>query len=537
MRASLISPLLLLALACGGPGTPTVDGGPPDAGGGDAGAVDAGGTACGAGVTARPGTVITSTGAVTGSKSGEVWAWKGIPYAEPPVGALRWRAPAPKACWSGELVTQAFGPMCPQPESDGGVSGEEDCLTLNLWAREGLSGAPVLVFIHGGGNTQGSGSEGFYDGVELAARQGAVVVTFNYRLGALGFLNHAALDAESDAGVSGNYGLLDQGAALRWVQANVARFGGDPAKVLLFGESAGGQNTLLHVVSPASAGLFSAAMVESGGTYDVTMAEGHLEMQQVVEAVACHTAADVAACLRGVSAEALVKVPTAIGPLSRGLHYRPVIDGVLIPDEPMVMLEQGRFNKAPFAIGSNADETSRMVTPVQTELEYAATVRSMYGATLGNQLLTQYPASRFNTPRQALIRLTTDATWTCPTRRIARAVARNQTQPVYRYFFTWRPPGAAGLVSGSTHGIELPFVFRTFAAFGWSPAADDTALSDAMQRAWAQLAATGTPSTGASVAWPPYAPVLDTTLELNTPLAVLQGVRTDDCDLIDSLLP
>ena len=506
----------------------------PDAGPADAGPSDAGLT-CGAGVAPDAGVVVTSTGAVSGRLDAEIFSWLGIPYASPPVGSLRWRPPEPAACWPDVRPGIAYGAECPQQGSDGGVKGDEDCLTLNVFAKQGARGLPVMVWIHGGGNTQGSGSELVYDGRELATRQAVVVVTFNYRLGALGFLVHGALNAESDAGVSGNYGILDQQAALRWVKANASAFGGDPSRVMIFGESAGGQDTMLQLVAPGAKGLFSAAIAESGGTYSTTLAEAQSSMQSVVASVGCGSVADPLSCLRSVSASSLAAVSTAVGPLAMGLRYTPVIDGVVIPDHPLTLIQQGKQHGVPVIIGTNADETSRMVANVSTDAEYQAAVRAQYGTVRGNLVLAQYPSSRFSSPRVALIAVTTDATWTCPIRRFSRALAATQQAPVFRYFFTWRSSGPAGAVIGSTHGLEVPFVFRTFSAVSFVPDAAALDLADTMESAWASFAATGAPTT--SLAWPRFPVGGDAALELGTPLASLTGVRTADCDFIDSLSP
>lgn len=421
----------------------------------DAGELDAG-SSCGAGVTADAGVVITSTGAVSGRLDGDVFSWLGIPYAQPPVGALRWRAPEPVACWSGVRPATTVGAICPQQASDGGIIGDEDCLTLNVFAKPGLSNAPVMVWIHGGGNTVGSGSDAYYDGRELAGRQGVVVVTFNYRLGALGFLVHAGLNAESDAGVSGNYGILDQQAVLRWVRDNAAAFGGDPSKVLLFGESAGGQNTIVQLVAAGSKGLFSAAVAQSGGSYRTTLAEAQTQLAGFVTSVGCGSASDAVACMRSVNPTSLAAVESAEGPLEMGVRYSPVVDGVVIPDQISTLIAQGKQHGVPVILGTNADETSRMVPFVSTDAEYQSAVRLQYGTVRGNLVLQQYPSSRFTSPRAALIALTTDATWTCPIRRLARSLTATQQAPVYRYFFTWRAPGPSGALIGSTHGLEIP---------------------------------------------------------------------------------
>ena len=495
------------------------------------------GTACGADVAPSPGVVLTTTGAVGGTLREDVFAWLGVPYAKPPTGPLRFRAPEPMSCWPGVRAATAPGASCPQRLPDGGVHGAEDCLFLNVFARRGATNAPVLVWIHGGGNTVGAGSDPLYAGHELARRRDVVVITFNYRLGALGFFAHAGLNAESDAGVSGNYGLLDQHAVLRWVRDNARGFGGDPTRVLLFGESAGGQNTLIHLITPASRGLFSAAIVQSGGVYGTTLPQAIAGLASVVEAVNCHTAPDQVACLRAVPASALSAVESAVGPLDRGaVRYGPVIDGVVVPGNGFDLARQGRQHGVPVIIGTNADETSRMVPQARTDAEYEAAVRQLYGA-LAPRALAQYPSARFPTPRAALVALTTDATWTCPARRMARLLAGSQVAPVYRYFFSWRAPSPAGAAIGATHGLEIPFVFRSFPALGsgFQPDAPATALSEAMQGFWASFAATGEPAEAST--WPRFPATGDVALGLDSPITALAGVRSADCDFIDSLAP
>ncbi len=527
-------PCCVVALwGCGPSATPPQV---PDDGGStfDAGALfDAGRPPCGSEVVPAEGVVVTSSGAVAGVLQGDVNRFLGIPYAQAPVGALRWRAPLPTACWPQVRPANAFGAVCPQQLGDGGLVGAEDCLTLNVFAPVGVAGAPVMVWIHGGGNVQGSSSDPIYDGQELASREGVVVVSLNYRLGALGFFTHPALNAENDAGVSGNYGLLDQQAALGWVQANARAFGGDPARVLIFGESAGGQDTLLHLVAPGSKGLFSAAVAQSGGIYPTTLGESVVSLQPVMGAVGCATAAVPLDCLRAVTADQLAGIDSAAGPLARGMRYGPVIDGVVLPDHPLELIKQGKQHGVPVIIGSNAQETSRMVQPVSTQTEYASAVRAQYGVTVGDQLLTQYPASRFNSPREALVTLTTDATWTCPMRRLARALSVTQAAPVYRYFFTWRSPGPVGALIGATHGLEIPFVFRSFGALSFTPGTGDLALSDTMQGAWSSLASTGTPAS--ATGWPRFPVGGDAALVLGAQVSTSSGVRTVDCDFIDQL--
>ena len=489
---------------------------------------------CATTVTAKPGTVITTEGAVTGDSTSGVWSWKGIPYAAPPTGDLRWKPPVPANCWTDERMTTAFGAQCPQLTDTGDVVGDENCLTLNVWAPDGATNAPTLVFIHGGGNNLGSTSDPLYDGAALAKQTGAIVVTLEYRLGALGFFAHPALDAESAHHVSGNYGILDQVAALTWVKDNIAGFGGVPSQVLLFGESAGAQDTIIHVVSPLSKGLFSAAVSESGGSYKNTLAQNETAMLPVVSGASCSDASDVLACMRAAPAATLAGIAAAVGPLASGMRYTPSIDGYVIPDQIKTLIEQGKHNQVPLILGSNADETSRMVAHVTTDAQYQAAVVAQYGVAASNVLLPLYPSASFASPQKALIRLTTDATWTCPMRQLARVVSEHQTAPVYRYYFERTAPGAAGAAFGATHGIELPFVFRTFSTFGggFTPAAADLAISDTMDTYWSTLAAAGDPNAAGLPTWPRYATATDPYLQLDATITAGAGLQTAQCDAI-----
>lgn len=489
--------------------------------------------ACDPGVAPEPGLVITGAGALRGAAAGGTFTYKGVPYAAPPVGELRWRAPEPHACWSGERDATQFGPECPQLD-EGAVVGDEDCLTLNVWAPAAPPSppAPVMVFIHGGGNSAGSSSEPYYDGRELAERGGAVVVTINYRIGQLGWLAHPALSAERPEGVSGNWGLLDQVAALRWVQAEIAAFGGDPAKVLVFGESAGGRNVCTLVATPAAAGLFQRALVQSGSCgFLEALAEAEAYGGMVATAAGCDGAADVAACLRGLDAATIAAtLPSDVGALA-GSDYNPIVDGVVLPEMPVDALAAGTHHHAPFAIGANADETGREAPAIATVEEYEALVRAQFGG-LGDAILAQYPAAAYPTPRKAYVALTSDARFICPSRRFARAAAAGQAEPVWRYLFA-HAPGPLGAV----HGLELVYLFRTFAVIpGYTPTAADLAVSDAMIGWWSRFAAAGDPNGAGPAAWPEYASDgSDRTLVIDDPPASVDGIRAAQCDFWDTL--
>ena len=517
----------------GGSATGGGSGGGTAGGMGGAGPRDAGCTYAG---PAAEGLAITAGGPMQGALLDGVWHWLGVPFAAPPVGALRWRSPAPPVCTPTVRVAASVGPVCPQLTSDGGYVGAEDCLTLDVWSKQGVADAGVMLFIHGGGNLMGSSSDnnGLYAGQNLANRYGVVAIAINYRLGALGYFAHAQLNGESDAGVSGNYGILDQQAALRWVRDNVRAFGGNPDQVMVFGESGGAQDTVIQLVAPGAKGLFKAAAVESGGVYKTTLADAITSMAAVTQGAGCASAPDAVACLRGSSAQQLTQIPAVGGPLAKGLRYGPAIDGVVIPDSPVTMISQGKHNHVAVIIGTNADETSRMVGDVQTEAEYEAALAAQYGSAK-NLILAQYPASRFTSFRKALVAVTTDGMFTCGTRRIARALAAGQTEPVYRYFFTFKGSGPNADAIGSTHGAELPFVFGTYTSLSQTPPSAATlALGDLIQGYWTRLAVGANPNGGGAPNWPAFAQTGIDALELgNAGAATIASVRASDCDFWD----
>jgi para-nitrobenzyl esterase len=515
---------------------------PGPAPGPDDGGADGGG--CLSDVQPSDGVVVTDRGAVRGlrSASGGSWAYLGIPFAQPPTGALRWRPPEPPACWSGARDALAFPNKCPQLDGQQAI-GDEGCLGLNVWAPDGAAPKPVLVFIHGGGNGIGSSSEGaagvnYYDGHLLAEKGGVVVVTVQYRLGVLGFLTHPALDAEG-GGASGNYGLLDQQAALAWVKRNAAAFGGDPARLLVFGESAGAVNTCMHLVAPGSAGLFSAALMQSGGCPATPLAQAEQDHATAPALAGCGGAADVLACLRGVAPlELVAKVPAQVsvtGLDGSGLKFGPVTDGRVIPEAPMVALAAGRHNRVPFVVGANSDETSRSVPSIPDAMTYERIVRQQFGL-VADLVLAEYPASAFATPLQAYVQLTTDARFVCPARKVARAADAGQPEPVYRYFFTHALDAGMARAFGAWHGLEILFVFAHLEVAGYVPSPAERALSDQMIGYWTRLAA-GDPNGASAPAWPVYDSALDSHLVLDNTITAANGVRTDRCDFWDRLFP
>lgn len=546
----------------GGDGGSAGIGGQDDAG--PDGAVEAGdsgldaSTACPVSVTPAPGLVVTDLGAVQGTKSGATWAYRGIPYAAPPLDDLRWKAPEPHACFDGVLAASAFGPKCPQvDEKTDSFVGEEDCLQLNVWAPDSSASSvplPVLFFIHGGGNIQGSSSEDIvagkpiYDGRRLAEGGPVVVVTVNYRLGPLGFLALPELAGESAEGVSGNYGILDQIAALQWVKRNIGAFGGDPARVTIFGESAGAVDTCVQLASPLSAGLFQGALMESGGctapAYDAVEAA---MSARVTTDSSCSGDADRLGCLRGQTAEQLIgEIPGSIGVFSTNLggaltDYGPVVDGWVLKKSPLDALTDGSHSHVPFVVGTNREEMAgRLTTTVDTVAAYEAEVHTMFGAlgaTVPDTILAAYPAADYPTAQDALIALLSDMRFTCPARRIVQAAASSQQEPVYRYFFTRQAALANGTSKPSSHGIELLYVFGTLHDVPlYTPAAADATLSTDVIGYWTRFATAGDPNGNGAVAWPRYDVAKDDHLVLDSPIMASEGVRTAQCDMWDALM-
>jgi para-nitrobenzyl esterase len=497
--------------------------------------------------TANGGTILASDhGVIAGEQLADLVAFRGIPYAAPPVGELRFRPAAAPACVPGVSVRTTLGPRCVQlvKDKNGAVTdtiGDEDCLTLNVWTP-GLDDAarPILVFIHGGGNTIGGSDDPLYDGAALAAAQDLVVVTLNYRLGALGFLVHPELAAESPDAVSGNYAISDQIAALAWVQAHAARLGGDPQRVLLFGESAGAVDTCTLIGSPLAAGLFSRAIVQSGACNERSLAQLRKDIaDEWLASSGCDT--DVPACLRARPASELVNLTPDGYPdvAALGQGWGPHVDGHVVPTTSLAAMQAGTHNQVPVIFGSNAAETANAVPPL-SDANYEALVKATFGP-FADQVLAAYPLADYPDARAAYVALSSDLKFVCNARRAARAAAAGQQLPVRRYHFAYDAyTTAPGVTPVAFHGLELVYIFAGWAGvqlgnFDYKPNQDDLAMSTIMQSAWARFAATGDP--GADLAWPAYAAVTDDHAILDIPPATGQHLREAQCDFWDGLLP
>ena len=433
--------------------------------------------------------VATDAGPVQGAVRDQVSVFRGLPYAAAPVGALRWREPQAVASWSAVRPAVDAAPSCPQKRGlsleGGGDPGrlDEDCLYLNVFTPRAQAGAalPVMVWLHGGALIFGGGGLALYDGSALA-RRGVVVVTINYRLGPLGFFSHAALDQESPGGPV-NFGLLDQIAALRWVQRNIAAFGGDPAHVTVFGQSAGAQSVLALMASPLASGLFSGAIAQSPyGVPSHTRTKAKENGAAIATAVGLPGAAASAQALRGISAERLAALDGKGLSLAHGF----IVGDAAVPTTLLEAFQKGREAAVPLVIGSNSDDAS---VALAFGIDPAQIVTQMGKARLLVQPL--YPGVK--DPSRLGREVARDAVFTAFARRIA--YLHSERAPTWRYYFSHRH-AAASAQPGAGHGAEVPFAFGTTlqcGCLGAPSSALDLAVERRVGDRWAAFAKTGRP--------------------------------------------
>jgi para-nitrobenzyl esterase len=461
----------------------------------------------------RPPEVVVAQGRLAGKREAGVRRFLGVPYAAPPVGPLRWSAPRPAAPWKGTRPAIEFAPSAPQVRTDAGharhvaapyttagwVHGEadEDCLYLNVWAPDSSDGpSPVLVWIHGGGFTMGSGSLSIHDGTALAQR-GTVVVTINYRLGALGFLAHPLLTQE--AGVSGNYGLLDVIAAVRWVNENIAAFNGDPARITIAGHSAGALLALALVASPLARGIFHGAIVQSGSRFGMeapSLASAEALGLEYAEACRCSTIAELRALplstLTGLDSKICAGAP---------FFFTPLTDGHVLRSDVKASSD------VPILRGITADEVSiwdpRYNQASRAELEQE--VRNLCPG-VADRMLALYPA-------------TTDAEAALACKAVRREYqmasvllwaedrASTSTSPTFVYLYDHAGSGAGAADYGSFHGSELPYVFMTLDRVPeQSFTAQDCAIARTISQYWTNFVRNGSPNSEALALWPAVDP-------------------------------
>jgi para-nitrobenzyl esterase len=496
-------------------------------------------------IKSTPTIVVTQSGAVQGAVEGNFLAFRGMPFAAPPVGNLRWKPPAAPASWDGIRNATAFGNVCPQTDFAGGVQGNEDCLTINVYTTNppASSKQPVMVFFHGGAWLLGSAQVPPFDLVPPLTGRGVILVTAQYRLGLLGFLAHPLLTAESGNGSSGNYGLMDMIAALHWVHDNIAGFGGDPSLVMIFGVSAGSTSVQALLASPPAQGLFARAGMESGalpgGLLGTGVADAYPLYSKLDHLVGCDPPNDDLACLRAVPANTMVQTELLPGQFPFiGFNLEPSV----LPEDPFNKLRR-LGSPVPLLIGSNSDEAADQEDP-SAALDangYATLIHTQFDPLLagaGAQILSLYPASFDTTPRYTHIDVETDYGFTWETRNLARAVAGAQRPAVWRYLFTHRYENDASLMSRRAfHTAEIYFVSGNFhkvyyTEVPYTPTAAETTLSNEMMDYWARFAATGDPNGAGAMTWLRYDIANESILKLDDTIVNLPGYRNPQCDFL-----
>lgn len=489
------------------------------------------------GSPALAGTARTESGAVQGTQQNGLTVYRGIPFAAAPVGERRWREPAPVAPWRGVRKATTFAPACMQKgvsmpgESPPPVS--EDCLYLNIWTPENGSGArlPVIAWIHGGGYTNGATSMPLYDGARLAHR-GVIVVTLAYRLGALGFLAHPELTKESAHHSSGNYGLMDQIAALEWIQRNIAVFGGDPQRVTIAGQSSGAMAVSALLVSPRANGLFQRAIGQSGGIFEpLQLAPGYLLANAERDGVKFATTLNVQ------SLEALRKLPAAalLGGGADALAH-PVIEPYVLPMSPYQAYVLGRQYDVPLLLGSNTEEARSLVDVSAVKaLGFDADIEQHFGA-LPTQLLDAYPHHTDDEARQARLGLERDLRFGWDMWAWARLHAAAGNSPVFYYAFQQRPPFPANSVYagwGASHFAELWYMFDHLDQTSWHWSAADRKLANDMSRYWTNFAQSGNPNGKGLENWPAFLAGAQDVLYLDNPIRVGDVYSLDRLKIFD----
>lgn len=457
---------------------------------------------------------------VTADASG-VRVFKGIPYAAPPVGELRWRKPQPVRPWNGVRKAEDWGPRGMQSDRLGDIDPlnkrmDEDCLYLNVWtpARTANDKLPILFWIHGGSNNTGAGSQPEYDGRALAGK-GVVVVTINYRLDVFGFLAHPELTSESGVNASGNYGLLDQIAALRWVRNNISAFGGDPNQVTVFGESAGAMDISLLMVSPLAEGLFARVIGQSGGALKSAnifgpkpLRVGEEDGLKFAQALGAKSIAD----LRAIPAADVLKAALK-NPIAYGFG---VVDGYVVPEHPAKIYAEGRQRDIPLIVGWNTDEgtyfAARLVAWGPDLPSYAERIRAQYKDQAPAVLKLYQPGATLEEDKASFAALFGDEIISYGAWAWAERASATSASPTYRYFFTRRPAGAPELsvcpltAPGVYHSAEICYVWNNLEVRDWPWEAEDRRLADVMSSYWVNFAKTGNPNGDGLPPWPAYKP-------------------------------
>jgi para-nitrobenzyl esterase len=466
--------------------------------------------------------------------------FRGIPYAAPPVGNLRWRAPQPVVPWQGVRRAEDFSPACMQSPTntegnawrDGHVPVSEDCLYLNIWtpARSAADRLPVMVFIHGGGNTRGAASENQYDGAYLA-KKGVVFVSFNYRMNVFGFMAHPELTRESEHRSSGNYALLDQIAALRWIQKNVDKVGGNPANVMIFGHSAGASNVVSLMASPLAKGLFHRALALSGTSLGVRTPLSEAEKAGVKFGETL--GAPSSAALRQKSAEELLNAQRP--PMGAN------VDGWVLPQDVYSIFAGGQQSRVPLVVGTVADDAPGAGTAT-TAAEAQKSATAIYGERAG-QYLELFPAKTDAEAAKSAHAFRTNSAL-ANARMLARLHWKTAQSPVYWYYFTLVSPRPGGLVWGGRpapswgayHGSEIVYVFNAFPLQDWPWRPIDLTLGDMMSSMWVNFARSGSPNGAGHPQWPAFDGKTDVLMNFGDAPKAQPAPHKPQIDFIDAWL-
>ncbi|MGB7325995.1 MAG: carboxylesterase family protein [Rubripirellula sp.] len=489
-------------------------------------------TTASADVAATDTIVQTTSGPIQGvpSRDPSIEVFKGIPYAAPPVGNLRWMPPQPPEPWTNVRVCDEYGAKSIQRKEFERGGQSEDCLFLNIWRsrEDAAEKRPVMVWIHGGGFTQGSGNQGNGGGDGLAERD-VILVSINYRLGALGFMTHPALSAESPHGVSGNYAILDQIAALQWVRDNIERFGGDPDNVTIFGESAGGTSVYLLAATPLSKGLFHRAILQSPWLDPVIFRDlknetdngppAEFDGSEQTNRLYGENADDALRKLRALPAEELLEKVKQRWPVA--------IDGHVFPKSPLQIYADGRQHDIPTIVGTNRDEGTMFVgrQGFKNMQDFRDALVERFGDD-ADRLIEFYLEDTQQNLRKAGVQLITDGWFVQPSRQFARAMDRLNSN-VWMYHFTKPVRGWMG----AAHAAEIAYVFGKLE----EPSPEDKHLSDAFMDYWVQFATTGNPNVEGVPHWPAYTTATDQHQVMDTTIRTDSGLRRDACDLLDGL--
>jgi len=482
--------------------------------------------------------VLTESGTVSGIRSNGVSVYKGIPFAAPPLGDLRWRPPAHAASWTGTRQAEAFAPACMQVgvsmpgEAPPAVS--EDCLYLNIWtpAKTAHEHLPVIVWIYGGGYINGSASMPLYWGDQLA-QKGVIVVTIAYRLGPLGFLALPELTRESGRRSSGNYGLMDQIAALEWIQRNIEAFGGDPKCVTLAGQSSGSISVSILMASPLAKGLFQRAIGESGGLFEPLQLA-----PKFLLANAEHDGEKYAAALGAPSLKELRRLPASLLAGNAGGIVHPVIEPYVLPVSPYEAFASGQQNDVPLLIGSNADEARAMV---DVSHETAATFDSDLEHSVGPlppALAAAYPHATDEEAREARLGLERDLRFGWDMWAWARLQAGTGNGPVFYYSFRQQPPFPAGSVYagwGASHFAELWYVFDHLDQSPWNWTAADRKLAEEMSSYWVDFARSGDPNGPGLPSWAAFTNTESKVQYLAAPITVGRVANIHELSAFDAV--